>query len=60
MNILCHYCGARHWIQERLTRSTVANPIFTTCCKEGEVDLPVYSLLPKYLQDLLHYNNLQG
>ena len=60
MNILCHYCGACHWIQERLTRSTVANPIFTTCCKEGEVDLPPYSPLPKYLRDLLHHNNLQG
>jgi hypothetical protein len=60
MNVLCHYCGACHWIQERLTRSTVASPIFMTCCKEGEIELPVYSPLPKYLRDLLHCNNLRG
>ena len=55
-NIECKFCGAFHWIAERLTKSTANNPIFSLCCKEGDVNLPQYKPLPQYLRNLLLSN----
>ena len=32
MNILCSYCHALHWINEKVQASTLSEPIFTICC----------------------------
>ena len=32
MSILCSYCRALHWINEKVQASTLSEPIFTICC----------------------------
>jgi len=35
----CPHCSAQHWNEER-TKSSMKNPIFSTCCANGKVILP--------------------
>ena len=56
MNILCDYCEARHWIDERVSSSRPEQPRFEACCKQGNVVLPRFSPPPEYLRDLLQDN----
>src|SRR5579862_9391566 len=52
-DILCRFCGAEHWIEERVAESTLTAPKFSTCCMGGTImmdkfndpPLPLYSLL---------------
>ena len=53
MNILCDYCEARHWIDERVPSSRPDQPIFESCCKRGDVVLPRFSQPPDFLRGLL-------
>ncbi|KDQ08676.1 hypothetical protein BOTBODRAFT_75354, partial [Botryobasidium botryosum FD-172 SS1] len=54
MNVQCPHCGALHWRSERLTRSTVANPQFGTCCVRGKVQLEPMPPLPATLHTLFY------
>ena len=36
-NILCYFCGAEHWIEERVRESSLQAPKFSTCCEGGTV-----------------------
>ena len=36
----CQYCGAFHWLNERLLNSRVTEPKFSLCCYLGKVQLP--------------------
>ncbi|POS83856.1 hypothetical protein EPUL_003495, partial [Erysiphe pulchra] len=36
---ICPSCKAIHWVQERVHSSSIVNPRFQTCCKEGQVVL---------------------
>ncbi|CAG8621109.1 13393_t:CDS:2, partial [Ambispora leptoticha] len=36
----CSYCGALHWLDERVTTSSKKNLRFGTCCHYGKVNLP--------------------
>ena len=60
MHIPCKDCEALHWLQERVTAhpSTLANPLFSTCCNQGDVVLPLMPALPPLLQSL--YNDDTG
>jgi hypothetical protein len=40
MTTLCDKCGALHFLEERATSSSCANPQFTFCCAQGKVTLP--------------------
>ncbi len=39
MDITCSFCGALHWIDEKLTSSSNRNPKFGLCCDSGKVRL---------------------
>ncbi|POS82217.1 hypothetical protein EPUL_004937, partial [Erysiphe pulchra] len=49
---ICPSCKALHWIQERVQSSTIANPRFQTCCKEGQVVLDAIPEPPELLRRL--------
>lgn len=40
MDIQCKCCGAFHWIDERKSDSSLINPVFMRCCRNGQVRLP--------------------
>ena len=53
MNLTCTHCGAFHWMAERVTASSRVNPVFTNCCKKGDVVLQHLRPPPAYLHYLL-------
>lgn len=48
----CLHCGALHWIDERLTASSVASPAFSSCCGNGQVRLEPLQDPPDALRQL--------
>jgi hypothetical protein len=59
MDVRCPYCKAHHWIQER-TKSSIANPQFSTCCQKGQVHLPLLPHPPPALQQLFDGSDNQA
>ncbi|KAF8996487.1 hypothetical protein BDQ17DRAFT_1514095, partial [Cyathus striatus] len=57
MEIPCIHCGALHWIDEKLTKSSKKDPRFGTCCLQGKVKLPSLQPPPDTLYSLLTNNN---
>lgn len=53
----CPACSAKHWIEERVTKSSKQNPVFMMCCTAGKVRLPTPKRPPAELQ---HYLLDQG
>lgn len=49
MTDICVHCGALHWIEERVHRSSE----YESCCKRGDVKLDPLRPSPPLLQDLL-------
>ena len=49
MTDICNHCGALHWIEERVHRSSEYEP----CCKQGDIKLDPFKSPPPLLQDLL-------
>ncbi|XP_052200448.1 uncharacterized protein LOC127806909 isoform X1 [Diospyros lotus] len=60
MDVLCPYCSALHWMDEKLTKSSMKRPLFGTCCLEGKVRLPLLITPPPPLQALYDGNNDQS
>lgn len=58
----CSFCGALHWIDERTSNSSKANPRFTVCCSNGAVRLPPIGVVPSsdVLEILLTVDNPVG
>ncbi|KAI0697423.1 hypothetical protein C8T65DRAFT_582689, partial [Cerioporus squamosus] len=54
MNSVCTHCGALHFLDERLTKSSKARPLYSVCCLQGQISLPLPSLPPQPLRDLLN------
>nr|XP_043639224.1 uncharacterized protein LOC122610293 [Erigeron canadensis] len=53
----CVYCEEKFWYGERtVRRSTRSNPKFSTCFREGKVQLPFSQHPPQLLQELMDYN----
>ncbi|KAF8200234.1 hypothetical protein BJ912DRAFT_1054621 [Pholiota molesta] len=40
LDVKCDHCGALHWLDERLSKSTRASPKFGMCCFSGKIKLP--------------------
>ena len=53
MNIQCPSCKALHWVDERLSKSSKANPKFGMCCYKGKISLPALQPVPPELYELL-------
>ncbi|THV03739.1 hypothetical protein K435DRAFT_561317, partial [Dendrothele bispora CBS 962.96] len=52
MEHMCRYCGALHWLDEKVAKSSRASPEFGMCCKHGEVRIPLLEQPPEYLYRL--------
>ncbi|UZO26203.1 uncharacterized protein OCT59_018446 [Rhizophagus irregularis] len=52
----CGKCGAMMWIDETVNKSS-KSPVFTICCANGKVILPLLQELPYPLNILLLENN---
>ena len=52
MNICCPFCGALHWLDERVSSSRVGNPEFGMCCAHGKVKLAPLRVPPSPLYNL--------
>ena len=51
---VCKHCLALHWLEEKSTLSTKKNIIFSCCCANGKVKLPVSDKLDPFLEELLN------
>ena len=54
LNICCPDCGALHWLDERLSKSSILSPMFGMCCYQGKVSLPPIQPPPIELSQFLH------
>ncbi|OBZ78054.1 hypothetical protein A0H81_02325 [Grifola frondosa] len=54
MDVACSHCHALHFIGERLSISSLANPRFGSCCLQGQVKLPDPSMPPNILRRLFN------
>ena len=52
MEVVCSKCLALHWLNEKLDYSLKEEPLFGTCCSNGNVQLPKLSQLPPMLLEL--------
>lgn len=57
MDVKCRWCGALHWMNEKLYHSSAINPIFGMCCNSGKVVLPLLRDPPQALKTLLECND---
>jgi hypothetical protein len=53
MTVVCPKCNALHWMAERLSHSSNANPLFGGCCLSGKIRLPLLEDVPQTLRRLL-------
>jgi hypothetical protein len=60
MEVKCRWCGALHWMNEKLSHSTTSSPVFGLCCNSGKVVLPFLRDPPRTLKALLERNDRQG
>ncbi|PPQ72835.1 hypothetical protein CVT24_012881 [Panaeolus cyanescens] len=60
MNHICQHCGAKHWLAEKLVRSSQASPTFVACCDHGTVNLPRLQAPPDLLRHLFINNDDQS
>ncbi|CAG8821661.1 25126_t:CDS:2, partial [Gigaspora margarita] len=52
MDLKCSHCYVLHWIEEKVAGS-VTNPVFSTCCANRKVQLPIINQPPEPLLSLL-------
>ncbi|KDR83323.1 hypothetical protein GALMADRAFT_55132, partial [Galerina marginata CBS 339.88] len=52
MNVLCPFCDAFHWFDERVSSSKVGHPEFEACCAHGKVILSSFEVPPPALYNL--------
>ncbi|XP_008245910.1 PREDICTED: uncharacterized protein LOC103344060, partial [Prunus mume] len=53
-NYKCIYCGALFWFKESVKKANAANePLFTLCCQQGKIKLPISKPTPPFLENLL-------
>lgn len=57
MDVLCPFCSALHWMDEKLVKSSPNRPLFGTCCSKGKVKLPLLITPPSLLQALYDGND---
>lgn len=52
INLIYFYYGTTHFTYERLTKNSLINPIFESCCGEGQFQLPRIEKSPALLRQL--------
>jgi len=52
MDAVCQFCGAKHWLAERVSGSA-SSPMFSQCCHRGKVVLHPLPAPPLAIQSLL-------
>ena len=52
MNVLCKFCFAKHWLDEKISRSSAVDPLFGSCCLQGKVRIDYVDALPQSLHAL--------
>ena len=53
MSCVCSHCGALMWAQERISNSSITQPVFQLCCCKGDVMLSSLQPTPPEIGDLL-------
>ncbi|CDF40520.1 ATP dependant DNA helicase [Chondrus crispus] len=53
LDVQCQFCGAFHFLEERLKSSFDRRPTFPTCCGNGKVSFPTAQSPPPFLRALL-------
>src|SRR5437879_1775832 len=56
MNVECPFCHAFHWLDERVSSSSISHPEFEMCCAHGKIRLPPLCMPPTELYDLFVNN----
>jgi hypothetical protein len=57
MSVKCRWCGALHWMNEKISDSLANTPVFGLCCDRGEVVLPMLRDPPQCLKAFLENND---
>lgn len=57
MNICCQFFSALHWLQERVSTSSIQNPRFENCCKQGAIVLEAPQNVPEFISNLFQADN---
>ncbi|MCL7040506.1 hypothetical protein MKW94_015864, partial [Papaver nudicaule] len=52
MDVKCIHCGALHFMEEKLTNSSLKDPRFGLCCLQGKIKLPDLRVPPRELKEL--------
>lgn len=61
MDIECPFCGALHWLDEKLSRSRISSPSFgQSCCNSGKILLPPIPDPPLEIQCLFTSSESQA
>lgn len=60
MNVVCLYCQARHWMDEKLASSSKTTPKFGMCCNHGQVVPQPVQAPPPLLQHLFTSDDPQS
>ena len=60
MDTSCSFSGAFHWIRERVSKTSLVHPFFSTCCQRGSVHLPLLPDPPPFLRGLLDQRDRQS
>ncbi|KAF6137472.1 hypothetical protein GIB67_016665 [Kingdonia uniflora] len=58
MDVRCIHCSALHWLDEKLSQSSILNPRFGQYCFQGKIRLPTLGPLPTELQELYDGNGI--
>ena len=60
MDVLCPFCGAYHWMAEKVLNTPMHRPEFTTCCQRGRVCLPLLPPPPPLLRSFLESDDAEA
>ncbi|KAF6171105.1 hypothetical protein GIB67_020584 [Kingdonia uniflora] len=58
MDVRCIHCSTLHWLDEKLSHSSILNQRFGQCCFQGNIRLPTLDPLPIELQELYNGNGI--
>ncbi|XP_026404956.1 uncharacterized protein LOC113300036 [Papaver somniferum] len=60
MDVPCPFCGALHWIDEKLSDSSFKNPELGTYCHKGKIQLPPLREPPPEIMELFEGNDYRS
>src|ERR1700761_6410170 len=60
MDVSCSHCHAKHWIEERVSTSSLRNPKFGMCCNHGKVIIDTLEDAPQELRTLFEGDSVQA